>query len=115
MAGGDHHAAMGLLVNDCIGDHRRRHIGIAQPDPDVVACQYLGNSDRVAITEEAGVKADNQGRLQVGGVAALLLELFVRYIGKCLGNLVDIFKRKIFADDSSPTVCTKLDRQSFLL
>ncbi len=103
VAGGDHHAADRAFVFHGKRDHRRRRIGVSQMHDQVVAGQHARHFHRVAIAQEARVKAHHGLRAR----AADLDEVF----GNGLRHAAHIVKREVFADDGPPAVGAKMNCQ----
>ncbi len=101
MAGGDHHAGRGPLVDNGVADGRRGRVGPRQPRLDVVAGHHPRHLGRVAVGQEARVEADDDARL---GRA-----LVVDKIGDGLGDQAQIVKGELVADDGSPAIGAEFD------
>ena len=101
VAGGDHHAGGGLLVDDSVADGRRGCIGPRQPRFDVVGSHDPRHFGGVAVGQEARIEADDD--------AWLGRALVVDEIGDSLGDQAQIVKGELVADDGSPAIGAEFD------
>ena len=66
VAGGDHDAAVGCVVDDGVADQRCGGVRLRQQDIDAIGGENLGNGDGIAVAEETGVEADDDSGGSVG-------------------------------------------------
>ena len=107
VAGGNHHAARRLAVDDGIADGGRGGVGAGQPGFHTVRSHHPRDLGGVAVREEARVEADNHR-----GVGVVLL---AHVVGDGLGDEAQVGKSKRFADDGAPAVGAKFDHRWALL